>query len=304
MSWHNFTEDRCIERLVEEATYIEAKSGQLSPRLSTWCGVAVKKLSDEVKIVANIVSQEYTTAPGSIRKSEMLSHLEGRLRELIECDNGKCEKLLDTLNEGSVVVRIVLRTQHSKKIKSYHDRVKRIRAELETTITRMKISWGQHADTSRGSRTEEQPNLVVGRHPPATTPTLGQIAPASTNGSNRLVVNNNSGDEGEGAILVQPMSQTFSTPLPGLLINEITVADASPRQAGAETLSSPFTETITPTQEAPSASLRVGNMSLNTVGNDVNNSTTNDHSWHTGNGNSVILNIEFNIEHMVFNLFG
>ncbi|KAE9400981.1 hypothetical protein BT96DRAFT_1018461 [Gymnopus androsaceus JB14] len=51
-----------------------------------------------------------------------------------------------------------------------------------------------------------------------------------------------------------------------LINNDIAVADASPRQAAAE---------------APSASLsnaRVGTMSLNTVGDDVNNPTVNGHS--------------------------
>ncbi|KAE9389138.1 hypothetical protein BT96DRAFT_1003524 [Gymnopus androsaceus JB14] len=272
MDWpgYNFTEEayHMIRKLDEEATSIEAKGEQLPPRLSTWCGVAVKKLSDEVKVVANIVSQEYATAPGIIQKGEMLSHLEGRLRELIEI-MAKCEKFLDMLNEGSVVVGIVFRAQYLKKIKAYHDK---------TTITRMKISW---ADILRGgaNREEQQPELVaeVSNLPssqlPTTTPTL------AGNG------------QGEGTISAQLISQgILLTPLPGSLINNI--AEASLGQAAAGSLS----------QEAPSASLshtRVGTMALNTVGNDVNNATVNDHSRHTGNRNTVVLNIE----NMVFNNF-
>ncbi|KAE9400972.1 hypothetical protein BT96DRAFT_992522 [Gymnopus androsaceus JB14] len=111
-------------------------------------------------------------------------------------------------------------------------------------------------------------------------------------------------DQGGGASPAQPMSLH----VPGALINnDIATADISPGQArGAGTLSSSSMETSTAaqpiSQEAPSASLshtRVGTLSLNTLGNDVNNSTVHDHSRHTGNGNTMV----FNIENMVFNHF-
>ncbi|KAE9400980.1 hypothetical protein BT96DRAFT_1018460 [Gymnopus androsaceus JB14] len=69
-------------------------------------------------------------------------------------------------------------------------------------------------------------------------------------------------------------------------------------QGGRRSYSSPSTQAGNPnqpmSQEAPSASLshtRVGTLSLNTVGNDVNNTTVNDNSWHTGNGNTMVVNI-------------
>ncbi|KAE9400984.1 hypothetical protein BT96DRAFT_992531 [Gymnopus androsaceus JB14] len=293
MDWYNFTESRCyiIRKLDQEAAYIQAKSGQLSPRSSTWCGVAVKKMSDEVKIVASIVSQEYATAPGSIRKIEMLDCLGGRLRELIEI-MAKFKKILDMLNKGSIVV-VVRVGQYSKKVKASHEKLKRIRAEIETTITRMKTSWGQHADTSREgvSREEKYLNLpaevsnLSSSLPPTTTPTLGQTTPP-TNSNN---ISTAIGDgQGEGTIPAQSMSQVRSSmPVPGALINyDIAAADVIPGQAaGAGNLSSPSMETSTAaqpiSQEAPSASLshtRVGTLSLNTVGNDVNNTTVHDHS--------------------------
>ncbi|KAE9401913.1 hypothetical protein BT96DRAFT_918534, partial [Gymnopus androsaceus JB14] len=58
-------------------------------------------------------------------------------------------------------------------------------------------------------------------------------------------------------------------------------------------------------QEGPSASLshtRVGSLSLNTVGNDVNNSTVYDNSRHTGVGNTTVLNIG-DVRDVVFNFY-
>ncbi|KAE9400969.1 hypothetical protein BT96DRAFT_992520 [Gymnopus androsaceus JB14] len=311
MDRHTFTEDRSIiTRLGVEATDIEAKS-ELPPHL---CGLEVKMLSDEIKVATKIVAREYTTAPGTMQKIEMLGDLAVRLRDLFEI-MAKYKKILDMLNEGSIVV-VVRAGQYSKKIKAYHEKLKRIRAEIETTITRMKTSWWQQAHTSI-SREEQQTGLglvaevssLPSSLPRTITPTLGQITPTSPKNGNMSIVNDNAGDgQGEGTIPVQPMSHGIPSTLPpgSLINNDIAVADASPGQAGAGTLSPPSMETSTPaqpiSQEAPSASLshtRIGTLSLNTVGNDVNNTTVHDHSRHTGNGNTVV----FNIENMVFNHF-
>ncbi|KAE9400970.1 hypothetical protein BT96DRAFT_919113 [Gymnopus androsaceus JB14] len=167
----------------------------------------------------------------------------------------------------------------------------------------MKTSWGQQAHTSI-SREEQQTDLVAEVSnlplslPPTTTPTLGQITPPTNSNNISIAVGDGQGEE---TIPAQPTSQGgSSTALPGSLINnDIAAADASPGQTGPGTLSSPSTETSSPaqpmSQEAPSASLshtRVGTLSLNTVGNDVNNTTVHDHSRHTGNGNTIIFNIE------------
>ncbi|KAE9400985.1 hypothetical protein BT96DRAFT_620697 [Gymnopus androsaceus JB14] len=118
--------------------------------------------------------------------------------------------------------------------------------------------------------------------------------PASLSRLNRMA-----NDQGEKTIPAQTMSQGISsTPFPDSLVETaITSVDVS-LGGGERTLSSPSAGTRTSahpmSQEAPSASLshtRVGALSLNTVGNDVNNTTVYDNSWHTGNGNTTVLNI-------------
>lgn len=107
----------------------------------------MKILSDEVEAITKIVLYEYTTTLGSMQKGEMLSNLEVRLRDLFEHVHSssdqlntsehlqyrimaKCKKILDMLN-GRTIVAVFRATRYAKKIKTYHEKLRRIRTDLE-----------------------------------------------------------------------------------------------------------------------------------------------------------------------------
>ncbi|KIK67722.1 hypothetical protein GYMLUDRAFT_256556 [Collybiopsis luxurians FD-317 M1] len=114
---------------------IESKTE--APRILLIYGKPISDLSNEVKIALNMVLHEHGTAPEQQRR-ETFDQLEDRLQEFSRTAE-HCKQLVDKLHGRGKFMAKLMRVWDLRKIRELQAEVKTRGADLERSLTRLKI---------------------------------------------------------------------------------------------------------------------------------------------------------------------
>ncbi|KAJ4475184.1 hypothetical protein C8J55DRAFT_562168 [Lentinula edodes] len=241
-----------LEELETSIGNIEAKAGIPKPSLYK---DSVKKLASMLRnILVHIIIYEHDAAPES-RRGEMLVHLGDRLKQFDQTAT-KCERFVDMLSGRSLAAAIILRGFDMKMINVLHEEIKMREQDLERGITRLKIRWNTYLQPRQNllSDREQAESQLEQR---SGTTSWNSLSPRT-----------------------RPAFATQSSPS-----RNTTIQPSPPPSPAPITISSttPTNMTITPTATLSHA--LVDDSSFNNAGNDMHNTTINDHSRWTGTTN-------------------